>query len=721
MSLGFGTLGGVFTPCTLTILGVIMFLRFGYVVGNAGVFYALLIVAVSKVITLLTSFSLSAIATNTRVEGGGAYFLISRSLGAEFGGAIGIVFFFAQAISVSLYVIGFSEVFNKLSGIPIVLAGTVTNALVFICVYLGAGWAIRIQYFILAILGLSLLSFYIGAFEAFDFELLSANWGAHYEGDESLYTMFALFFPAVTGIMAGANMSGDLRDPSKSIPRGTIAAVLVTAVVYLSQAVLMGGSSSHQALVDNNMVISEIAIWPFLITAGVFAATLSSALASMMGAPRILQALSKDEIFPRIKFFSKGSGPTNEPRRAIVLSFIIAQVFILTADLNTVAPLITMAFMITYGLLNLATFYEGITKNPSYRPRFQFSHWTLSLLGALGCFGVMILIDSLWALASVLVMGIIYTFIAQKQVEARWGDVNSGLLFERTRKNLLKLEKQFYHPKNWRPIILALSGASSARPRLAIFGNWFTSGNGILAIGHVIEGDVDQRIERRTNQERLMRNFIREQSLEAFPAVIVSPTLADGVESLVQCHGLGALRPNTVLIGWPSGNNRTDIFSANLRTIANLGRSIVVMRLADTVIDPWYVPAGTIDVWWRGEKNGELMLILAHLLRNNTSWRGRNIRLMRVIESEAGRADVLQHLKSLTESSRINATCEVYVGSDPASIIQETSKNAAIVFLGFEVADEGRESDFIRHIKQFGGGLRRVAFVSSAGEVSIHS
>ena len=698
-----------------------MFLRFGYVVGNAGVFYALLIVAVSKVITLLTSFSLSAIATNTRVEGGGAYFLISRSLGAEFGGAIGIVFFFAQAISVSLYVIGFSEVFNKLYGVPIILAGTVTNALVFICVYVGAGWAIRIQYFILAILGLSLLSFYIGAFEAFDFELLTSNWNARYEGDESLYTMFALFFPAVTGIMAGANMSGDLRDPSKSIPRGTIAAVLVTAVVYLSQAVLMGGSSSHQALVDDNLVISQIAIWPFLITAGVFAATLSSALASMMGAPRILQALSKDEIFPRIKFFSKGSGPTNEPRRAIILSFVIAQIFILTADLNTVAPLITMAFMITYGLLNLATFYEGITKNPSYRPRFQFSHWTLSLIGALGCFGVMILIDWLWALASVLVMGVIYAFIAQKQVEARWGDVNSGLLFERTRKSLLKLEKQFYHPKNWRPIILALSGASSARPRLAIFGNWFTSGNGILAIGHVIEGDVDQRIERRTNQERLMRNFIREQSLEAFPAVIVSPTLADGVESLVQCHGLGALRPNTVLIGWPSGNSRTDIFSANLRTVANLGRSIVVMRLADTVTDPWHVPAGTIDVWWRGQKNGELMLILAHLLRNNTSWRGRTIRLMRVIESEAGRADVLQHLKSLTASSRINAVCEVHVGSEPASIIQEISKNAAIVFLGFEVADEGRESDFIRHIQQFGGGLKRVAFVSSAGEVSIHS
>ena len=197
-----------------------MFLRFGYVVGNAGVFYALLIVAVSKVITLLTSFSLSAIATNTRVEGGGAYFLISRSLGAEFGGAIGIVFFFAQAIAVALYVIGFSEVLVKLfDGVPIVLVGTLTNVVVFTCVYLGAGWAIRIQYFILTVLGLSLLSFYIGAVGSFDPELLRANWKPDCQPDQSFYTMFALFFPAVTGIMAGANMSGDLREPSKSIPR----------------------------------------------------------------------------------------------------------------------------------------------------------------------------------------------------------------------------------------------------------------------------------------------------------------------------------------------------------------------------------------------------------------------------------------------------------------------------------------------------------------------
>lgn len=222
---GFGTFGGVFTPCTLTILGVIMFLRFGYVVGNAGLFWALVILLAAKVITTLTTLSLSAVASNTQVKGGGAYFLISRSLGVEFGGAIGIVFFLAQAISVAMYVIGFTEALVAIMGTDEHFKwwALLTNLVVFICVYIGAGWTIKVQYFILATLVLSLISFFLGGAETFSMENLSANWSPHFlDGTngttkESLSTMFALFFPAVTGIMAGANMSGDLRDPSKSI------------------------------------------------------------------------------------------------------------------------------------------------------------------------------------------------------------------------------------------------------------------------------------------------------------------------------------------------------------------------------------------------------------------------------------------------------------------------------------------------------------------------
>lgn len=718
----FGVFGGVFTPCVLTILGVIMFLRFGFVVGQAGLMHTLLIVLSAKAIIILTTFSLSAIATNTRVKGGGAYFLISRSLGVEFGGAIGLVFFLAQAISVAMYVIGFAEACTATFGLPdswLPTVATITNIVVFTCVVIGAGWTIRLQYFILGVLLISLVSFGIGAYYAFDFGILAANWTPKYGENQSFFVIFALFFPAVTGIMAGANMSGDLKDPAYSIPRGTIAAIAFTAVVYLGMAVLLAATRSSEVLTNDAMVVGDISRWPLLITAGVFAATLSSALGSMMGAPRILQALARDNVFRWLRPFEYGSGKTNEPRRAVVLTFIIAQICIVLADLNTIAPLITMFFMITYGLLNLATFYESITRNPSYRPSFRFSHWTTSLLGAAGCLAVMFLIDWRWALVSIGAMALIHQYISLTEVESRWGDLQSGLLFERTRLNLLRLEEHMYHPKNWRPIILALSGAGWDRPQLAVYGHWFTSGHGILTLGQVIQGNVKEWLDRREAQERLLHDFIREEELEAFPAVVVAPTISDGIESLVQCQGLGALHSNTVMIGWPTDTARAASFGGLLRTIAGLNRSIISMRLTNETSEPRDPPEGTIDVWWRGHRNGSLMLLLAHLLTTNTEWRNRPIRLMRVIENAAGVSDVQKHLKNLSATSRIKAEVQAIVSPNPEQAIRETSRDAAVVVLGFEAPAEGEEEAFYDRMEQLSGDLPNVVFVDSSGEMSL--
>lgn len=702
-----------------------MFLRYGQVVGQSGLFYVLLIVAVSKLITTITTFSLSAISTNTKVEGGGAYFLISRSLGVEFGGAIGIVFFFAQAISVAMYVIGFSEAWvgTVSNAVDAKVVATIVNAIVFGCVLIGAGWTIRVQYFILGALALALVSFFWGGFETFSPALLAENWTPNFQPGNNLATMFALFFPAVTGIMAGANMSGDLKDPGRSIPTGTLWSILVTAIIYTAMAVMMAGTRTSEALISDNLIVSKIAEWPLLITIGVFAATLSSALGSMMGAPRIMQALARDNIFKSLKFFGVGSGANNEPRRAIVLTFVLSQTAILLADLDSIAPLITMCFMITYGLINLATFYESITRNPSFRPRFRYSHWATSLAGAMGCIAVMLLIDWKWALVSVVVMTGIHNWIGRRQIEARWGDVNSGLLFQRTRKNLLKLEGELYHPKNWRPIILALSGATWERPHLAVYGHWLTNGHGILLLGQVIHGDVENRIDRIQGQEEILHGFVKKQDLEAFPAIVASNTLGEGIESLVQCQGFGALRPNTVLMGWPSSVDRAETFGASLRTIRAFERSIIAVRLSEEVSesDPWKPGEGTIDVWWRGQKNGELMLLLAHLFTLNQEWRARPIRLLRVIENEAGIEEVKTHLDELITSARIDATSRVVVSDRARQAIMKESQNSALTILGFEPPSEGSEEAFYEMMDVLAQGTSRTIFVSSAGKMSLKS
>ncbi|MDA1196088.1 MAG: amino acid permease [Planctomycetota bacterium] len=715
---GFGTLGGVFTPCTLTILGVIMFLRFGQVVGNAGLIQAIGIVLLSKCITTLTALSLSAIATNTRVEGGGAYFLISRSLGPAFGGSIGLVFFLAQAVSVAMYVLGFTEALRSaVPGLPLddTSVAVLTNTVVFICVYIGAGWTIKLQYGILALLGASLVAFFAGAFGAWDGGKLADNL-APAASSPGFFAMFALFFPAATGIMAGANMSGDLANPARSIPRGTLGSIAVTGVIYALIAVCLAAASGRQALLEDALVMSDIAVMPILIALGVFAATLSSALGSMMGAPRILQALGRDGVFPRLQPFGKGDGPNNEPRRATVLSYLIALVCILLGDLNAIAPIITMFFLITYGFLNLATVYEYVTRNPSFRPTFRWCHWTTALAGAVGCTLVMFLTSPVWAIASMAVMALLYWYVSRSQLIVTWGDAQSGAAFERARRSLLRLEEDEYHPKNWRPSIIALSGGAWTRVHLAIFGFWLTASRGVLTLAQVITGDTTSHLKRRRHQEAALQSFIAEQELSAFPAVLVAPDRELGIEALVQCYGIGALRPNVVLLGWSEDVDRQDDFASLLRTIAELERSLVVIRQPDTERDPWLPARGPVDVWWRGADNGHLMVLLAHLLVQNDAWRGHELRLLRVVPHEAGVGESARHLERLLALARVKATVKVVVSTNPLAVIHETSARSAAVFLGFRPPAEGQEDAFFASSQALMEGLPTVISVWSAGD-----
>ncbi len=719
----FGTFGGVFVPSTLTILGVILFLRFGQVVGQAGVLDAVAIILLAKLITTLTAFSLAATATNTRIKGGGAYYLISRSLGIEFGGAIGLVFYLAQAVSVSMYVIGFTEAcLNAFPNIGLSARAfaSMVNTVVFVCVYIGAGWTIKVQYGILAILLLSLVSFFGGAIPQFSNATFHANLHPAFLAGQNFFTMFALFFPAVTGIMAGANMSGDLRNPGKSLPRGTFLAIAFTGLVYLSVGLLLGGTRPQSELIANNFILQDIAWSAVLILAGVLAATLSSALGSMMGAPRILQALARDDVFPRIKFFARGRGKLNEPRNATVLTFAIAQAGILLRDLDVIAPIITMFFMITYGTLNLACFYESITKNPSYRPTFRFSHWSMALAGAIGCVVVMLLIEPLWAAVAIAAMAGLHYYLGRRELRARWGDIKSGLAFERARKALLRLEEERYHPKNWRPAILALSGGAWDRYHLAEYGYWFSSGRGILSLGQVLTGDVENRHALRRRQEDQLRKFIAKEELAAFPAVVVDADLFEGIKSLVQCHGIGGLRSNTVLLGWSDDPKHFQDFGRILRLIHQMNRSIIAIK-CDEEKPRWLTPPGPIDVWWQGRQHGAFMLLLCYLLGQNKEWRDREVRVFHPIGDESGREQATRYLDELLAAARITAQPEIVVSGNLAQEIHRRSANAALVFLGFDPPEEGEEEAFVREVGQFTAELKNVILCSDSGNVSLEA
>ena len=717
----FGTFGGVFTPSVLTILGVIMFLRFGQVVGQAGIWHALAIVMAAKLITVLTTFSLSAIASNTRIKGGGAYFLISRSLGVEFGGVIGVVLFFAQAVSVSMYIIGFTEAFVATfpnSGLSFGTIATIVNVLTFVCVYIGAGWTIKLQYGILAVLGLSLLAFFAGALSSASLENFHLNSGPMYSDGNSIIVMFALFFPAVTGIMAGANMSGDLRDPAKSISVGTLWAVGVTALVYIAMAICLAFGATRDALLGDALIVKTLSISPALITAGIFAATLSSALGSMMGAPRILQAFARDDIFKPAKFLGVGSGKSQEPRRATILTFIIAQGGVMLGDLNAVAPIITMFFMVTYGTLNLACFYEGYTRNPSYRPQFRFSHWSLALLGAVGCGLVMLLMNPLWAIGSVAFMGGLYSLISRAEIIARWGDIDSGVAFERARKALLKLEHEYYHPKNWRPAILAFAGSPRSRLRLVEYAHWLAAGHGIVTLAQLTPEEGDNRIARRGKAEKQLRKFIHEEDLAAFPVVVIENDLSIGMESLLQAHGIGGMRPNTVLMGLLNNKDRLDEYYASLRIADKYERSILLLDCHKN-LERWTPPEGHIDILWQGPEHGELMVLLAHMLKKNPEWRTRHLRLLAALPPKGDAENLKKSLEDMVALARIDISVHVFSSEDLYITLARRTGNSAVLFLQFTPPTVEQQDEFFEMTERMAKLVPDVIYVHSSNAVSL--
>ncbi|HMA66521.1 MAG TPA: amino acid permease, partial [Desulfosalsimonadaceae bacterium] len=420
-----GTFAGVFTPSVLTILGIILFLRLGYVVGQAGLGRALGIIVLANAISVLTSVSLAAVATNMRVKGGGDYYLISRTLGLEFGGAIGIVLFLAQSVSIAFYSIGFGEVLAAL--VPFSMPGlsqiiaAVAVLLLFVFAWMGADWAARFQFIVMAILAAAIVSFFVGGALRWDTARLAANFSAPADA-QPFWVVFAIFFPAVTGFTQGVSMSGDLKNPGKSLPNGTFAAVGVSIAVYFVAAVFFAAALPADILATDYNAMKRVAAIDALVLAGVIAATLSSGMASFMGAPRILQSLAADRIFPFLLPFARGAGEMNNPRRGVLLSGGIALFTIALGNLNLIAPIVSMFFLISYGLLNYATYFEARAASPSFRPTFRFYDRRASLVGCLACLGVMLAIDVTAGIVALALLLAVFQYVKRTAGPARWAD-----------------------------------------------------------------------------------------------------------------------------------------------------------------------------------------------------------------------------------------------------------------------------------------------------------
>ncbi|KAJ3641069.1 hypothetical protein Zmor_027592 [Zophobas morio] len=657
----FGWIQGVLMRCLLNIWGVMLFLRLSWVVAQAGVGEAVLLILTTTVVTSITALSMSAISTNGVIKGGGTYYMISRSLGPEFGGSIGLIFALANAVACAMYVVGFCESLGSLlgtHGLSIIdggvqdvrIVGAITIVVLTIIVVVGMEWEAKAQVGLLVILLIAIVDFFIGSligpdedakskgFVGYNLTIFRENFYSDYRKSQGVehnfFTVFAVFFPAATGILAGANISGDLKDPQKSIPKGTLLAIAVTTLSYILMAFVCGFTVLRDAagplnytitnLTDlTNLTVPEVAnvtenvtsfvnrtevvealeslvyryglhndfqvvelvswVGP-IIYAGCFAATLSSALASLVSAPKVFQALCKDKLYPGIEWFAKGYGKNNEPIRGYILTFVIAVAFILIGQLNIIAPLISNFFLAAYTLINFSTFHASLAKPVGWRPTFKYYNMWLSLAGAVLCVLVMFLISWWTALITFAAVLALYLIVSVRKPDVNWGSTTQAQIYKNALQAAHQLNNVEEHVKNYRPQILVLSGMPSARPALVDFAHLITKNQSMLVCGHINTSRLHQRVRNVLNYKA--NNWLRAHKLRAFYMQVDGQNFEEGCTSLLKACGIGKLRPNILLMGHKSdwqkcSKDDLDEYFGVLHKAFDLHLSVGILRLQE--------------------------------------------------------------------------------------------------------------------------------------------
>ncbi|KAM9786123.1 solute carrier family 12 member 5-like [Neosynchiropus ocellatus] len=795
-----GTLMGVYLPCIQNIFGVILFLRMTWMVGVGGVLGSFIIVFMCCSTTMLTAISMSAIATNGVVPAGGSYYMISRSLGPEFGGAVGICFYLGTTFAGAMYILGCIEILLiyivpqaaifKIEGLEgpeaeaallnnMRVYGTIVLSFMALVVFVGVKYVNKLALVFLACVILSIVAVYAGVIKtvieppvfpvcllgnrtllskSYDIcakvieidndtvttklwrsfcdsdslnatcddyfvnnnvtevqgipgvtsgilaENLFGNYlekgmtlekrGVASEADPdspttagsnrfvladitSFFTLLVgIYFPSVTGIMAGSNRSGDLRDAQKSIPIGTIAAITTTSTVYMSCVVLFGACIEGVVLrdkfgegVNGNLVIGTLA-WPspWVIVFGSFFSTCGAGLQSLTGAPRLLQAIARDGIIPFLRVFGHGKA-NGEPTWALLLTASICEIGIIIASLDAVAPILSMFFLMCYMFVNLACALQTLLRTPNWRPRFKFYHWALSFLGMSLCLSLMFICSWYYAIVAMGIATCIYKYIEFCGAEKEWGDGIRGISLSAARFALMRLEEGPPHTKNWRPQLLVLVSTDAEQnveqPRLLSLTNQLKAGKGLTIVGTSVQGKFLDNYSAAQRADQSLRKLMETEKVKGFSQVVISSNLRDGISHLIQVGGLGGLKHNTVMVSWPR-NWKQPQYQQELRNFIEVVRETTVASLA--LLVPKNISSypsngerfteGHIDVWWVVHDGGMLML-LPFLLRQHKVWRKCKMRIFTVAQMDDNSIQMKKDLLTFLYHLRIDAQVEV--------------------------------------------------------------
>ncbi len=697
----FNAFSGVFTPSVLTILGVIMYLRLGWVVGEAGIVFTIIIILVAHIISFATGLSISSIATDKKIKVGGIYYILSRSLGLPMGGAIGIALTVGMAFSIALYVVGFLESllaveaiggFFEMLGFDLTsvntfrILGSVVLVLLTILVFISTSLAIKAQFFIMAAIALSIVSIIVGL--SADFSVSNAVW-TQPEGGESLIMIFAIFFPAVTGFTAGVSMSGDLKDPKKDIPKGTMLAIIVGFVVYIGLALFIGFTVDGETLKDYNF-LSKISWVPFLVLAGIWGATLSSALGGILGSPRITQAIGGDKIIP--KFLAKGFGPSNEPRIALFATFAIAEIGILIGNLNAIAEIVSMFYLASYGFINLAFWLESWAST-DFRPSFKVPKF-VGLVGFIFSFVIMAILNLFAMIISLAIMFIIYMILKRREIRLDFGDVWQSVWTTIIRSILTKMNNKTLEQRNWRPNLILFSGGTNKRQHLIELSKAIVGKYGFLSNFDIIKSETENVLFPKHQQNII---DVNEQEKGIFTRKKTCKNIYEGIETIAATYGFSGVEPDTVMMGWARQTKDPVRFANMIQTLANLDLNII---LVDYDVRFGFGKYQLIDIWWRGAgNNGNFTLSLMKFLWTSPQWQDAKLRLMIVNQINSETDNITRTVSEMLDSMRVEAEIRIINNELEKKsfydIIKVESINTDLTFIGVPPIFTKKEAEFV--------------------------
>jgi len=646
---------GVFTPTVLTILGAIMYLRTGWVVGNAGLGGAIAIILLAHVITITTGLAVSSVVTNTRVGAGGAFAIISQSLGLEVGGSIGIPLFLAQGISIALYVLAFAESWLRIFPThPEWLVAIVSYTAVFIIVYISTKFTTKTQFIILIIVGFSLFSVFLASFPILGqpgFTQTPVFWGEFNDGN--FWDTFAVFFPAVTGIMVGISMSGSLREPRKDIPVGTMSAIGLTLIVYLFLAYWLSRIASPEELLTNTTIMVDKAYWSWAILAGMLGATFSSALGSLVAAPRVMQALALYEIIPFSGYFSQES-KNGEPRHSLffaaAIGFIALLAALVSGGLDSIAGIITMFFLITYGMLNVVVLIEQMLDTISFRPTFGVSR-IVPFIGLMGCLFVMFLINAVFSIMAIVAVLMLYIYLARRQLTILDSDVRSGLfssIAEWAVKHTRNLQSA--PERTWKPVVLVPVKSADTLSGSYLFLRAIASPKGTVQALGIYPSEKKQQLD----ELPLLTKAFRNDGIYAVATLLEEDDFVNGVRTTTQVLRRTFFRPNILFLHLRPDSDLNELQQLVDKTaayqmgIALLARDAVLEFGREQLIHVWVSNQGPDWVHDLQQSNLDLALLLAYQLAQN--WNGYITLHMAVPDEETEKkaAVFLSELISLT-------------------------------------------------------------------------